>query len=67
MIWRRFAEAMGHAEWTEDPRFTDQYKRYENRDALNAAITDANLDTPLAGTGRGPAGGRSALGSCLSD
>jgi formyl-CoA transferase len=40
VIWRRFAEAMGHAEWIEDERFTDQYKRKENRDALNAAITE---------------------------
>jgi formyl-CoA transferase len=39
VIWRRFAEAMGHAEWIADERFADQYKRKENRDALNAAIT----------------------------
>jgi formyl-CoA transferase len=41
VIWRRFAEAMGHPEWTEDARYADQYKRFENRDALNAAITEA--------------------------
>ncbi|MDH3665912.1 MAG: CoA transferase [Paracoccaceae bacterium] len=40
VIWRRFAEAMGHPEWIDDPRYTDQYKRKENRDALNAAITE---------------------------
>jgi formyl-CoA transferase len=40
VIWRRFAEAMGHEEWIGDPRFADQYKRHENRDALNAAITE---------------------------
>jgi len=39
VIWRRFAEAMGHPEWVADERFADQYKRHENRDALNAAIT----------------------------
>jgi crotonobetainyl-CoA:carnitine CoA-transferase CaiB-like acyl-CoA transferase len=38
VIWRRFAEAMGHGEWADDARFCDQYKRNENRDALNAAI-----------------------------
>ncbi|MHA1527566.1 MAG: CaiB/BaiF CoA transferase family protein [Alphaproteobacteria bacterium] len=38
VIWRRFAEAMGHSEWIEDERFADQYKRHENRDALNAVI-----------------------------
>jgi len=41
VIWRRFAEAMGHAEWIDDPRYADQYKRKENRDALNAAIAEA--------------------------
>jgi crotonobetainyl-CoA:carnitine CoA-transferase CaiB-like acyl-CoA transferase len=40
VIWRRFAEAMGRPEWVEDERFADQYKRHENRDALNAAITE---------------------------
>jgi formyl-CoA transferase len=40
VIWRRFAEAMGHPEWVEDARYADQYKRKENRDALNAAITE---------------------------
>ena len=38
VIWRRFAEAMGHREWIEDARYANQYKRKENRDALNAAI-----------------------------
>ncbi len=38
VIWRRFAEAMGHPEWIEDARYANQYKRKENRDALNAAI-----------------------------
>ena len=38
VIWRRFAEAMGHPEWIADERYADQYKRKENRDALNAAI-----------------------------
>ncbi len=40
VIWQRFAKLMGHAEWIDDPRFADQYKRKENRDALNAAITE---------------------------
>jgi crotonobetainyl-CoA:carnitine CoA-transferase CaiB-like acyl-CoA transferase len=39
VIWQRFAEAMGHPEWIADARFADQYKRKENRNALNAAIT----------------------------
>jgi formyl-CoA transferase len=40
VIWQRFAKAMGHAEWIADPRYANQYKRKENRDALNAAITE---------------------------
>jgi formyl-CoA transferase len=39
VIWKRFAKAMGHADWIDDPRYANQYKRKENRDALNAAIT----------------------------
>jgi crotonobetainyl-CoA:carnitine CoA-transferase CaiB-like acyl-CoA transferase len=64
VIWRRFAEAMGHPEWIADERFADQYKRKENRDALNAAITEvtkthkaAELSAVLtdAGVPSGPA------------
>jgi crotonobetainyl-CoA:carnitine CoA-transferase CaiB-like acyl-CoA transferase len=40
VIWRRFAEALGHPEWIEDARFRDQYRRKENRVALNAAIAE---------------------------
>jgi len=40
VIWRRCAEALGHPEWIEDPRYADQYKRKENRDALNGAIAE---------------------------
>jgi formyl-CoA transferase len=64
VIWRRFAEAMGHPEWVADDRFADQYKRKENRDALNAAISEvtktrkaAELSAALtdAGVPSGPA------------
>ncbi|MFQ5565641.1 MAG: CoA transferase, partial [Paracoccaceae bacterium] len=41
VIWRRFAEAMGHPEWIDDDRFADQYKRDRNREALSAAIAQA--------------------------
>ncbi len=43
-IWRRFAEALGHPEWVEDARFADQYKRKENREALNQAIAAATRE-----------------------
>ena len=42
-IWARCAEALGHPEWCEDPRFTANRRRMENRDALetvmNAVLT----------------------------
>ena len=41
VIWRRFAEAVGHTEWVEDARFADQYKRDKNRAALSEAIAEA--------------------------
>ena len=41
VIWQRFARAMGHEEWIDDPRYADQYTRKENRDSLNAAIAEA--------------------------
>ena len=40
VIWRRFADAIGHAEWIDDPRVATQSARKENRDAMNAAITE---------------------------
>jgi formyl-CoA transferase len=43
VIWERFARALGHPEWIEDPRYADQYKRKEHRDALNAAITGVTV------------------------
>jgi formyl-CoA transferase len=46
VIWRRFAEAMGHPEWIEDERFADQYKRHQNREALNAAIAQVTKTRP---------------------
>ncbi len=40
VIWRRFAEAMGHPEWVDEPAYATQDKRKENRDRLNAAISE---------------------------
>jgi crotonobetainyl-CoA:carnitine CoA-transferase CaiB-like acyl-CoA transferase len=39
-IWRRCAEALGHAEWCDDPRFVANRQRMANREALEAAIED---------------------------
>jgi crotonobetainyl-CoA:carnitine CoA-transferase CaiB-like acyl-CoA transferase len=42
-IWARCAEALGHKEWCEDPRFATNPQRMANRDALedvmNAVLT----------------------------
>ncbi len=43
VIWQRFARALRHAEWIDDPRYADQYTRKENRDALNAAIAETTM------------------------
>ena len=39
-IWDRFCRALGVLEWMEDARFEDNAKRAENRDALNALISE---------------------------
>ncbi len=41
VIWKRFAHALGHPEWIEDPDYQDQKGRTANRDRLNAAIAEA--------------------------
>jgi crotonobetainyl-CoA:carnitine CoA-transferase CaiB-like acyl-CoA transferase len=41
VIWKRFAGAMGHPEWVDDPDYQGQKKRTANRDRLNAAIAEA--------------------------
>ena len=41
VIWKRFANAMGHPEWTDDRDYQGQKKRTANRDKLNAAIAEA--------------------------
>ena len=37
-IWGRCAEALGHPEWCEDPRFVTNQQRVENRAALEAEM-----------------------------
>ena len=41
VIWKRFANAMSHPEWIEDPDYQGQRNRTANRDKLNAAIAAA--------------------------
>ncbi len=37
-IWRRCAEALGHSEWCDDPRFTNGQQRMKNRSELEAVM-----------------------------
>jgi crotonobetainyl-CoA:carnitine CoA-transferase CaiB-like acyl-CoA transferase len=37
-IWMRCAAALGHAEWSEDPRFATNLQRMQNRAALEAEM-----------------------------
>jgi crotonobetainyl-CoA:carnitine CoA-transferase CaiB-like acyl-CoA transferase len=37
-IWTRCAEALGHPEWCDDPRFATNQDRMQNRPALEAAM-----------------------------
>jgi crotonobetainyl-CoA:carnitine CoA-transferase CaiB-like acyl-CoA transferase len=37
--WTALCHAMGHTEWTDDPRFADIPARFENHDELDALIT----------------------------
>ena len=47
-IWDRFCRALGVLEWMEDARFEDNAKRAENRDALNALISERTREKPGA-------------------
>lgn len=40
-FWAPCAEALGHPEWIEDPRFETEAKRQENEVELNALVTEA--------------------------
>ncbi|HWG04382.1 MAG TPA: CoA transferase [Beijerinckiaceae bacterium] len=40
-LFARLAEAVGHAEWLQDPRFATNPQRVINRDVVNAALQDA--------------------------
>ena len=45
-LFVKLAQAMGHAEWTADPRFSDGRKRAANREALVAVMQPVLLTRP---------------------
>jgi crotonobetainyl-CoA:carnitine CoA-transferase CaiB-like acyl-CoA transferase len=45
-LFRRLAAALGHAEWSDDPRFTGNPERVRHRDALNGLIEDVVATRP---------------------
>ena len=47
-IWKRCAEALGHAEWCDDPRFATNQQRVRNRPALEDAMEAVLTTAPTA-------------------
>lgn len=45
-LFRRLAQALGHPEWAEDPRFVTNADRLQNRDTLNALIDAVVVAAP---------------------
>ena len=39
-LWRKFAEALGHPEWPDEPRFKTNVERMQHRDLLLGMIAD---------------------------
>jgi CoA:oxalate CoA-transferase len=39
-IWRRFLRVIGRGDLAHDPRFTDDMARYQNREILNAIVSE---------------------------
>ena len=39
-LWRKFAEALGHPEWPDEPRFRTNVERMQQRDLLLGMISD---------------------------
>jgi formyl-CoA transferase len=46
VIWKRFCEAIGQRDLTNDPRFADNSKRVENRRELIALLSETFLQRP---------------------
>jgi crotonobetainyl-CoA:carnitine CoA-transferase CaiB-like acyl-CoA transferase len=47
-LWRRFAEALSHPQWCEDPRFATNQARLANREALESVIEAVLATRPTA-------------------
>ena len=60
-IWARCAEALGHQEWCEDPRFATNRQRLQNRAALEADDGSGADDEHDRALGQGAGSRRRAL------
>ncbi|MFJ8824862.1 CaiB/BaiF CoA transferase family protein [Streptomyces sp. NPDC102467] len=47
-LFRRLADALGHPEWADDPRFATNRDRVAHREPLNAKLAAALVDEPVA-------------------
>lgn len=47
-MFAKLADLLGHPEWSTDPRFENNPKRLDNRDALNAMIESITATKPKA-------------------
>ncbi len=47
-LWQKFATALGHPEWIEDPRYRTNSDRVSQRDHVNAMVTDVMKTQPRA-------------------
>ena len=47
-LWTRFAETIGHTEWANDPKWSTQKGRSDDRAAINAAIGEVTRQKPAA-------------------
>ncbi len=46
-IWERFCRALGHPEWTDDPRFVDNAARVKHREELERLLVEVFRRKPL--------------------
>lgn len=72
-IWKRFANAIGHPELASDPRFKDDFSRFENRHLLHPIVSqwvgkrDADEVVKIMAEVKVPCGKVNRISELLSD